>query len=88
MTRQALKHPGITLRSLAVSCFSILLLAILIQFFEVIEGSFVYDGESFAQTPLAVPAILIFLILVVIGSIFRLAARGQFLSRQEACRSK
>ena len=84
MSSQAPENRGITFRSVAVCCLSILLLAILIQFFEIIEGSFMSSQGSIAQSPLAVPAILIFLILLIVGSLFRIVTRRQFLSRPEA----
>ena len=84
MRQQNLKQSGITFRSLAISCFSMLLLAILIQFFEVIEGSFMTSQGSIAQSPLAMPAVPIFLILLIVGSLFRLVTHRQLLSRPEA----
>ncbi len=84
MSRPELKNPGITFRFVAVCCVSILLVTILIQFFESIEASFYYTEESFAQNALAVPAILIFLVLLVVGGAFRLITGSQFLSRPEA----
>ncbi len=84
MNDQPLTRPGITLRSLAIACFSMFLLAVLIQFFEIIEGSFFEYERSFAQNALAVPAILIFLVLLMVGGLFRLVTHGQLLSRPEA----
>jgi|TARA_B100000315_G_scaffold139133_2_gene128216 hypothetical protein len=81
---QSLKSPGITFLSVTVSCLSLLLLAILIQFFEIIEGSFAIDEISFARNALAVPAILIFLLLLAVGGLYQLAARSRLISRPEA----
>lgn len=84
MSDQSLKSPGITFLSVTVSCLSLLLLAILIQFFEIIEGSFAIDEISFARNALAVPAILIFLLLLAVGGLYQLAARSRLISRPEA----
>ena len=77
-------RPGITSVSLAIICFSLVLLAVLIQFFEVIEGSFAAGQISFAQNSLAVPAILIFLALLIIAALFQRVSRSQLITRPEA----
>ncbi len=71
--------PGITCRSVAASIFSMLVMGMYIQFAEVILS----DGSALAEKALPIPAIAVFLGLVLVcGGLYALG-KWTLLSRQE-----
>lgn len=71
--------PGVTLRSLAVSVLSLVILAVLIQFVSISDSWL----HTFGSEPLAVPAVQILVVLAGIVGLFKGLRRFTILTRAE-----
>ena len=70
---------GLTLRSLAVALFAIVVMAMHVQYVEVILA----DGSAVAEQALPIPAVTVFLGLLLVVAGLRWLARVQLLEKAE-----